>query len=209
MTEQEYFDEVARVAAAAPGHPLLRTLQSGHSKINEIYLQQAQKSVAAAVITEQEPEDEDVFDENDDPADPELARMRAEIRGLFFERNRLSNRFRDCGSKSERADVSADIETVQRNIARMMRRIRHWKIAGKLADDDQGGHYVPKDGLELAALRASLRASISRKKAEIKELRELDLTSDERSARKLEKCLTKLESLEVHLAMVLKAIAGL
>lgn len=209
MTAQEYCDEVAELAAAAPGHPLLRTLQSGHSVINEIYLREAMKSVDPSAIAEAATENADVFDQNDDPGDPELARMRTEIRKLFFERNGLSNRFRGCGSKSERAEVSADIEVVQRNIGRMMQRIRHWKIAGKLADDDPGGNYVPKDGLELARLRASLRASISRKKGEIGELRAEDLTTDERAQRRLESCLKKLESLEIHLAQVQKAVAGL
>ena len=209
MTEQEYFEAVARVAAASPAHPLLRTLQRGHSTINEIYLAAALKSVEAAAMAEEATETADVFDANDDPADPELVKMRVEMRRLFFERNSLSNRFRDCRSNAERADISAQIEVVQRNIGRQMRRIRHWKLAGQLPDGDDGRHYVPRDGLELARLQASLRASISRKKGEVADLQSLDLSENERGQRKLESCLKKLEDLEMHLAEVRKVIQNL
>lgn len=207
MTAQEYYDQVAELGAIAPGHPLLRTLQGGHSRMNEIYLRHAQKSLDPSAMAEGSTENDPDLEELDDPGDPEMRRMRGEIKGLFFERNKMSNRFRNCHSQRDRAEVSEEIALLQRNIGRLMARMRHWRISGQLAPGDDGGHYMPKDGFAIAALQNSLRSSISRKRAEIAELQGLDLTEDERGQRKLETCMKKLESLEAHLALVKRKIA--
>lgn len=186
MTAAQYIDGLARLAELQPAHPLLPMLRErGHNRLTEAYLAQCLK----ATTKEQQKQTFDFENEEeaDDPVDDERLRlMRVELRRLFHERNMLSDRFHDLKTVKERAYNSEEIQIVQRNIGKLMARIRHYRVHGEMPPGDDGGFYVPADGLNLAKQRNSLRANLSRKRKEVRELRESDL-DDQATMRKIEK----------------------
>lgn len=222
MTKHDFFKKLATLEAAAPQHPLLPMLRRGHSAINEIYLQNALKKVDAAVMGGQHSPKMSGISENDgfpdsvnehdlpddDPADERLRLMRVELRGLFSERAKLSDRFHELTTIEARAENSEEIQIVQLNIGRQMKKIRTWKLTNTLPDDESAKFYVPKDGLALARAQNSLRVRISRKNKEVEVLRK-NAETNNAAERALETQLDKLKKLKNELAQVDKAIADL
>jgi hypothetical protein len=198
MTADAYTTKLADLERLAPKHPLLTRLRQGSSPVNNVLLANELKKAKENAQTSVP---------DDSVADERLKAMRVELRKLFSERAVLSNRFHACTTNTDRADVSEDIQVVQRNIERLMEWIRQYIVHGTIPEANLK-YYVPKDGLELSKKRNSLRSSISRKEKEIKGLRKGDL-SDRVLARKVEAAENKLTDLKSQLVNVEKAIGDL
>jgi hypothetical protein len=92
---------------------------------------------------------------------------------------------------------------VQREIEDIFEAIRQYRATGVMPDD--GGEFrIPTDGLALARLQNTLRASISRKKSEIKGLMHEEQTTTIQN--KIDKADKALKSYELHLKHVSKEI---
>lgn len=202
MTATDYTAKLAELERIAPGSLLLNKLRTGSSTVNDVLLTNALKKAKEQARPAPD-------SESDDPVgDERLKAMRIEQRKLFSERAALSNRFHGCKTNPDRAAISEDIQVVQRNIERLAGWIRQYKVHGTLPDDAERKYYVPKDGLELAKKRNSLRVMISRKEKLLKELRTNDL-SHPATARKVEVEENKLTDLKAQLATIEKAIDDL
>ena len=208
MTEQQYKDNLRRLAEISPDHALLPRLRKmGYSRPNALYLAQCLKSAGKERAEEQRFDFEDV--EGDDPTgDETLKQMRVKLRQLFFERVQLSDRFHELKTVEDRAFNSEEIQIVQRNIGAMMERIRHYRAHGTLPENDSGGFYVSRDGFELARQRQSLRSGISIKRKALAQMRETNPT-DPVTLRKMEKIESKLMDMRSHLKRIDEAIANL
>jgi hypothetical protein len=195
MTAELYASKLEELERLAPKNLLLDKLKQGTGIVNNVLLAIELKKAR-----------EEAIEEPGDPiGDDRLKAMRVELRKLFSDRAALSNKFHDCKTNADRAVVSEDIQVVQRNIERVMGWIRQYIVHGTLPDEAERKYYVPKDGLELAKKRNSLRASISRKKKEVERLRQGDLSSPA-LARKVESEENKLTDLKMQLANVEEAI---
>lgn len=195
MTAELYASKLEELERLAPKNLLLDKLKQGTGIVNNVLLAIELKKAR-----------EEAIEEPGDPiGDDRLKVMRVELRKLFSDRAVLSNQFHDCKTNADRAVVSEDIQVVQRNIERVMGWIRQYIVHGTLPDEAERKYYVPKDGLELAKKRNSLRASISRKKKEVERLRQGDLSSPA-LARKVESEENKLTDLKMQLANVEEAI---
>lgn len=213
MNARQYAEGLERLKATNPANPLLQTLDRGFTPINAIYL----KAQLQVLPVESEPngapkeptDDSEVdLEETPDPIGDDLLRqMRWDLRRFFAERSALSNKFHELNTVEKRAENSEEIQILQRSIARLMGKIRHYKAYGSLPEEYQTRYYIPKDGLELAKLQNSLRAQISRKAKEIKAVRLQD--ESPQMLRKLETCENKLTDLKNNLENVQKAIADI
>lgn len=207
MSDEKYHTVLEQLQEADPTNPLLRFLKSGPSVQNWLLLKRAIAKVREKPepLSDQEADDQD---ESTDPVQDETLRlMRVDLRKLFTERNILSDRFHELKSVDMRRGNSEEIQIIQRNIERLMKNIRHYKIHGQMPEGGRSKYYVPKDGLELAKRMNSLRANISRKKREIEQLREnIKGPEDER---KLEAELNKLADLQTQKSNVEQKIKDL
>lgn len=212
MNEKDYIEHLAILEENAPAHPLLRVLRQGFSLINSKYLEHALRQSRQQAEPPPQTfdfEDPEAEEDTDDPVEDEkLKTWRTQLRSLFRQREELSDKFHDLHTTEERAHNSEDIQIIQRNIARLMQRIRYYKVHGTLPPDDEGGFYVAKDGLELSKQLNSLRANVSRKKRDLRELQEGDL-SDMARMRQIEKAERKLAELRQNLKAVEEAIKSL
>jgi len=201
MTATDYTAKLAELERLAPTSLLLNKLRAGSSVVNDLLLTNALRKAKEEAKAEQPLPDDPV-------GDARLKSMRVELRQLFSERAVLSNRFHTCKSNSDRADVSQDIQVVQRNIERVMGWIRQYIVHGTLPDDAERKYYVPKDGLELSNKQKSLRVMICRKEALLKTLRQTNL-DEPATARRVEVEERKLTDLKAQLSTIEKAITDL
>lgn len=205
MTAAEFSEKLAQLIAADPQNVMLPLLRRGWSASNEILLKMQLKKLPASVMSDtstptagkNEPETDLEDDTPDAPEDENLRRMRANLASSFGERAALSNRIPDTPSRSARAALSDEIQVVQRRIGQQMRDIRHYRLHGTLPEQHEE-YPIPRDPFALDALINSLRASISRKKKDIENLRREDLTKPT-IARKCETAEKKLRDLKTHL----------
>ena len=206
MTDIQFQDLLDGLARLRPSHPLLpKYRQEGKTVINAVILRQVvaklretrHDGIAGSTGTEVD----------DDPEDDILKNERIRQRKLYSERADLSNSLHTAGTRQDRAGISEEIQIVQRNIERCNKRIRHYKAHGAMPNDGKLRHYVPRDGHDLERKKASLMASISRKKKEIRKLRARPMGEVE--ARKIEKAKDKLKDLQAHLKNVKDAITDL
>lgn len=200
MTYQEQLDTLKK---RSPMHPLLRVFHVFRTPGNAFLLA---RELAKTKPTEPTPVDvEPEEDEADADEDETLRGLRIQQSNLFVERRKLSNTFHDCANDRQRRAVSEKIQVVQRRIEMVREEIRQYKELGYMPEPDEK-YPVPEDAFRLAALRDSLRASISRKKREIEHIgREIAENNPDAPA-KLEKAEAKLNDLTTHLEHVKKAI---
>jgi hypothetical protein len=188
MSREDYIASLDWIRLRDPAHPLLNTLEGGHSAINEIYLRHALQDVGERPEPTEE-EDEPVLI---DPQDPQLLSWYKERRTLFTHRAKLSNRFHDCTSDAERASLSDDIQAVQRQIGPLLRKIKHFKRTGEVLEarpvQDEQLH-----GVALMKKRNSVISTISYYK---RMLENHAGRTDEDSLKKIKKWERKLKAKE-------------
>lgn len=180
MNQEDYLAGVEWVAIKRPNHPLLRALKVGMSPINVMYLRHVLKQIGEPEEIE-EPEEQLVAED-----DPQLIIMQKERRELFIRRAKLSNRFHDCRTDTERAQISDDIRFVQKHIAVLLRRIHIFKKTGELHEQDPEED-IPENGVALMRRRHSVRTNIGHKEKALRE-------SMHRKGDKIEKQRIKWES---------------
>lgn len=208
-----YREKIEALRAAQPGHVLLRVLSLGETPANVLILDKELKKIArvtvttapigaAPTVTRAEIVEND---DQDDPDDEVLARLRMQQSDLFCDRRKLSNSFHDCANDAQRAKVSRDIQSVQRRIEWVRKQIADYKAYGYVPGQDEK-YPVPEDPFVLLSLRNSLRASISRKAKEVRLLASDVQDSVPGAGEKLQKAETKLTELQNHLTRVQKTI---
>jgi len=173
-----------------PNHVLLPQLQKGHSTINEVYLRHALNKIQPV---KQVPPVDDV----------DLQKLYQIKSSLFGKRAKLSNRFHDCTTDAQRADLSDEIQVVQRQIERNMKAIKYYEEHGELPPQDQR-FPIPKDPFAIVRKRNSLRSSISRLRKEIDTIG--GYPADHPDRKKLPKLEADLNEKKLYLAHVERAI---
>lgn len=172
MTRQDYDDLVARIERLNPGEPLLPTLLAGHSRVNELYARAAERRLPT-----------EISDEPDDAADLAGATPYADetLRGLWRERTRLfgemnkqSNLFHSCHTDADRADNSRLVLAWWDDILAAKARIAHYEQHGAMPPDPEEADDLPDNPVALSKKLNSLRARISQKKAQLRDLAGLD-----------------------------------
>lgn len=197
MTFEEYIAGVEWLKMHLPGHPLLPSLQAGHSRINILYLKQALKAVPQEASNDIVPE----------AADADLKTLLKNKKSLFARRAKLSNSFHDCDTDADRAGVSDEIQIVQRQIETVNKQIRHYEATGELLPEGKNvvDATLPGNGVQLVKKLNSLRANISIKKSKLEQL--VALPEEHPDKKKIAGIEDRLRKLEIEKANVERAIA--
>jgi DNA repair exonuclease SbcCD ATPase subunit len=202
-----YQEALEALRAVNPGHVLLRILGASQTAGNRLILDRelaklaVQESDTPPIGDPTTPDELDV-DPVGDPVLEDLHRLQSV---LFADRRKLSNSFHDCQTDGERRDVSEAIQAVQRRIEHVREQMKDYKRIGHVPAPDEK-YPVPEDPFRLIALQASLRASISRKSREARDLAAAEAENDQNSSKKLPQAESKLRELQNHLERVQKAI---
>jgi hypothetical protein len=170
MSKQDYLAGVEFLAMRKPYHPLLAIIRSGHTRLNELYLERALKDVATP-----KPDEEGI-----PGADPVLVNLLKEKRILYASRAKLSNSFHDCSSDESRANVSSSIQRIQRAIEAKNAQINYYQQHGKLPEGNQVDIDIPDDPIALMNRLLSVRSSISYNQRRIRILAALAEDNPER-----------------------------
>jgi hypothetical protein len=170
MSNQDYLAGVELLAMRKPDHPLLSIVRSGHTRLNELYLERALKDVIGTKAEETEIPG----------ADPVLVNLLKEKRTLYANRAKLSNSFHDCTSDESRANVSSSIQRIQRAIEAKNAELNYYQQHGKLPEGNQVDIDVPDDPIALMNRLLSVRSSISYNQRRIRILATLAQDNPER-----------------------------
>lgn len=181
MTEKRYFEKLVELSEVSPNNVLLESLRRGYSAVNVVYLQAAFEQLAKkpSVVLE----DNELYAETDLhlSADNEVLRdldeqRRGLYRDLFETRKRFFDYpFSDAYNES-RAEVSRDVQLIQKRIAALKQKIRNYVETGQLDTEEDNDpsvskvFIVPTDAYERMKKLNSLTSSLSRKEREIREL---------------------------------------
>lgn len=192
-----YAEALAALKAQQPGHLLLRLLSLAETPANRLILERELSKF---------PDQEEAPKEIASPGEQTgvLDGLFRQQSDLFGERRKLSNSFHDCQTDADRRAVSISIQSVQARIEFVRSQIKDFKALGHLPKADEK-YPVPEDPFKLGALRASLRASISRKTRELKDLA-LEALDGKEDLKKTAASETKLRELQNHLKLVQKSI---
>jgi hypothetical protein len=191
MTHSEYTAGVEILKSKAPEHPLLSTLQTEYSKLNELYLVQALKSIDFTINP-------------DNKEDLQLKNLFQQKSRLAGRRAILSNSFHDCKSDFERAKVSEEIQQIQFQISGINKKIREYEETGELISDSRLEN-LPEDLFELYKIKENARKNIPRLEKAIEDLYQLPENAPNRTA-KIEEKETKLTGLKILKSYVEKLI---
>jgi len=198
ITEAEYNECLAMLMEELPDHVLIKDLKKGYSVMNAIYLGHALKEIK---IADPEPQDAP------DPDDQELRKMEREKSKLFGQRAKWSNRFHDCQTDAQRAEVSDQIQIIQSDIASIMRQIEYYEQHGKPMPVVINEQFpVPAKTGDQYKKRASLRAMISQIRRKLRII--ADLPKKHPDWKKVEKLEAQLSHNEKYLVYVDRAIKG-
>lgn len=171
MSKQDYLAGVELLAMRKPDHLLLAIVRSGHTRLNELYLERALKDV----MTPAKSNEEEI-----PGADPVLVNLLKEKRTLYANRAKLSNSFHDCTSDESRANVSSSIQRIQRAIEAKNAELNYYQQHGKLPEGNQVDIDVPDDPIALMNRLLSVRSSISYNQRRIRILAALAEDNPER-----------------------------
>lgn len=195
-----YHQALDALRVAKPDHLLLRLLSMGETPGNRVILDRE-----LAKFTEAEaPFEVEIIDlhKTGDSTLEDLYRQQSD---LFGERRRLSNMFHNCSTDGDRRAISEDIQGIQRKIEHVRKQVADYKALGHVPTSDER-YPIPDDPFRLIALRDSLRASISRKSRQARELAALALEEKLQNPKSLTQAENKLRDLQTHLQRVQKAI---
>ncbi len=178
MTTEEYWKQVDAIELRNPIEPLLATLQSGPSRLNEIYLKSA-----LTRLPEEEAEEDDT--EKLDPANADetlrgLWRLRTQ---LFGKMNKQSNVFHECNTDEQRAENSRKVLGIWAEILAVKANIAYYEINGELPEPVDTSDELPENPVELSRKLNSLRARISQKKTQLAVLAGLDAGTPDKQAK--------------------------
>ena len=157
MIKADYLAGVQLLMAQRPDHLLLETLKGGFSPLNVIYMKRALKDLPQPKVIEE------VEIKKEDTA---LHQVMIDKKSLFGRRAKLSNTFHSCSSDADRANVSDDIQQVQRQIEGTLSSISFYKKNGTMPAKEEDTQ-INLSGIELIKRRNSLRSNISIKKRQI------------------------------------------
>lgn len=162
MTQEDYIAGLQWLELKQPGHPLLNTLKSGFSKLNKLYLEHALRSVPAIPKPKTSNEKEEVA----------IILLEKEKKSLYGRRAKLSNSFHECTTDAQRADVSDQIQLIQRQIETINQSLRHYEQTGEILSQEADSKDEPlsSNGVQLMKRRNSIRASVSRFKRLLEQL---------------------------------------
>lgn len=199
MKKDRYDINLNYLRDRAPNHPLLPTLERGHSFINARYLQKALDK-----LPEDTPEPEPTKSKEkttEAPKDKTLKGLQISRSKLYTERARLSNRFHDMNTDDARAANSQQIQIVQRQIQKLDTEIEYYQEYGKLPENKEQELYpLPNSALDIDRKIKSIRARISQTKKLI------DKYFEQNDTAKIEKYEKQLSHLKNYLAYAENAL---
>lgn len=198
IKKSEYGECLAMLIEEIPDHILIKDLKKGYSVMNALYLGHALKEIQI---------DDPVSKIAADPDDSELRKLQREKSSLFGKRAKWSNKFHDCQTNAQRAEVSDQIQIIQNDIGSIMRQIEYYETNGKpmpvIVNED---YPVPASEGDRYKKRASLRAMISQIKKKLRRI--ADLPKNHPDWKKVEKLERQLSHNETYLIYVDRAIKG-
>jgi hypothetical protein len=205
MTEKEYWAGLELYA----GHEscnrlLLAEMKAAFSALNVVYLKACLKKMPQIQTPQYDrkkareeyknPIEKPLIEESDKV----LIGLSLRLQDLFTERNRLSNGFHRWGLsdrfKAQRAEISTQIELVQRQINRTLQDRDHYLNTGVAPDDAPPDASIPTDPYDRMRKFKNYAVQIANKKQDIKQfIKELvaqgftepQISADERMKKKL------------------------
>lgn len=181
MNKLEYDSGVELLRDKCPTHPLLSSIERGHTRINVIYLQQALASIQ--------------IDVKEDPGQAVEQNLYVKKTQLYGLRAKLSNQFHDCKSDVERASISDQIIRIQDEIRKLNKKIAEYEDTGTIQQIDVLAD-MPTDLYELYKVKENARKNIPRLEKNIEDLLQLSLT-DPRAQDRLNVKEDKLKKLKL------------
>lgn len=186
MSEREYIEALEALEARKCGHALMATLRRGFSKANVMYLRHVQKSLTPDPSPVERGEKAENFG---------VKVLYVRKSKLFGQRASLSNKMCDLPEGAEydkkRAEYSADIQAVQRDIEDVMRQISAAE-RGEMPESETPD--LPTNEADLLRRLASLRASRSRQRGIEKTAKGDKLSKCREELTRLEKLITDVET---------------
>lgn len=159
MTQSDYIAGLELLKAKRPNYPLIRTLEDGYNSLNCIYMKHALREIPNATKVQKKRK-------KAKKTDGKMKRLQIEKKGLFGRRAKLSNSFDDCKTDADRANVSDEIKSIQKQIKTVSRSILYYDQNGKLPEKKEAAE-LNLSGIELIKKRNSLRSNISIRKSSI------------------------------------------
>lgn len=186
MTEARFNEKLGELVALNPNSPYLADLKRGYSVVNVVYIQLAFSELGQVGTLKQSVSTPSVEADIDnlptaisgvgdavlldfDDTRRELYRRLYATRKRFFEYP-FSDKY-----NADRACVSADVQTIQRQIATLKKAIERYIETGELpqnknTEGDESVFVLPTDPFKLIKTQGNLRSSLSRIEREIKQL---------------------------------------
>ena len=169
-----YRDKISQIESVIPDHPLLPTLKSGESVINNLYADEISKTLPkkkelqvllAPILAASVPQ-------------PKQAKelivngLLAQKYALKGQLNQASNKFHDCKTDEQRKQVSITVNNLFSQLQTTLNQIERYDLYGELplpekTEEKEDFFYIPEDAHERRKVMLSCRASISMLKKEI------------------------------------------
>lgn len=171
MKEAEYIEHLSRIARQNPAEPLLPALRAGYSRANVLYIKAALRRMpTAGSDMEAEPR----WQDRTPHADETLRSLWRERTRLFGLMNKQSNAFHNCRTDADRADNSRRVLSWWDDILAVKAKIAYYEQHGALPAEPEEADELPDNPVQLSKRLNSLRARISQKKAQLRDLAGLD-----------------------------------
>lgn len=171
MKEAEYIEHLGRIVRQNPAEPLLPALRAGYSRANVLYIKAALRRMpTAGSDMEAEPR----WQDRTHHADETLRALWRERTRLFGMMNKQSNAFHNCRTDDDRADNSRRVLSWWDDILAVKAKIAYYEQHGALPAEPEEADELPDNPVQLSKRLNSLRARISQKKAQLRDLAGLD-----------------------------------
>ncbi|MEO7176718.1 MAG: hypothetical protein ABIV51_12455 [Saprospiraceae bacterium] len=159
MSENEYAAGVELLRRKDPGNAILSRLALVQNPLNEMYLKHEIKKIDPASI--------DVL-ENGTISDIQERMLFNDKRYLFAERAKLSNKFHDCTTNEERAEISSQIQEVQKQIKHINDKINSGDVSPE--PENVPAFKMPETDLEVMMELKKKQNLITKHKSKLREM---------------------------------------
>jgi len=172
-SEKDFFQGIKLMEKYCPDHTMLNSLRSGTmSVMNRMYLEQILKNKYREL--KDTPEKKVKKTPKPIPAKKPAKKLTQadykriadkELGEAYAYRRRLSNKFHECKTDTERAAVSDEIKETIQNINELKSRIGVYKTTGKMPEKITiKGFEIPEDDLELDLTYRNFKSKVSNQK---------------------------------------------
>ena len=159
MTEPEYWNHIEAISIKFVEHPLLPMLRKGNTAMNRLMIAPLVAKLRAKV-------DGEVV------KDPTLVSLNIRKSTLYKARCKLSNRLEDAPNQRKAAQISIEIDEIQKCFGEVQRQIRR-ALAGVSIRPDDTTVDLPTTPLERRRRLQSLRSMRSRTRKKLKTIEDL------------------------------------